>query len=89
MPSSTHLPISWLVLVTAFLKIIILTRRLHFFTSHSLLGTLVSTVTALVKITQHRHFGKFIGPFLVLTLFELSAAFDSAETLPLLSPFFI
>lgn len=88
MPSSTYLPISWLFLVATFLKIIIPAPSLYFFSSHSLPGTLVSTVTALVRITPHLHFAKFISPFLVLILFQLSATFDSVDTLSLSSPFF-
>lgn len=88
MPSSTYIPTAWLFLVATFVIIIISTPCLHFFTSPFLPGTLVSTLTALAKITQNFHLAKFIGPFLVLTLFELSAAFDSGDSLSLFSPFF-
>lgn len=86
--SFTYFPIPCLFLVAIFLEIILSTACLHFFTSCSSPGTLVSTVTALVKITQHRHLDEFIHPFLVLILFELSAARDSADILSSSSPFF-
>lgn len=89
MPSFTYLLNSWLFLAATFLKIILSTPCLYFFTSHSVLGSLVSTVTALVRITQPFHLARFVVSFLVLILFELPAGFDSAaDTLSLLSPFF-